>query len=103
MADDIQRRDRVKQVFQGTLEQPADERERFVRRACGDDRELQEEVESLLRAHAAAGNFAQGPAIGALARAQWSQPQNGSSAIGASSVDGISDPRAAGSRAPHRR
>ena len=39
----------------------------FVRAACGDDRELQNEVESLLAAHAAAGGFAEGPAIEGLA------------------------------------
>ena len=53
-------------MFQDALEQPADERERFLRRACGDDRELRGEVESLLLAHAAAGSFAQRPAIEAL-------------------------------------
>jgi len=66
MADDIQRWNRVKQVFQDALEQPADERGRFLRSACGGDRELQGEVESLLVAHAAAGSFAQRPAIEVL-------------------------------------
>ena len=66
MVDEAQRWDRVKQLFQDALERPADERGIFVRAACGDDRELQSEVESLLVAHAAAGSFAQGPAIEAL-------------------------------------
>ena len=82
MVDDAQRWHRVKQVFQDALERPADERERFVRSACGDDRELQGEVASLLLAHAAAGNFAQGPAIagftpsvgGALLNEAWAEP-----------------------------
>ena len=49
---------RVKAVFQSALEQPADLRSSFVIEACGDDRPLQIEVESLLRAHDAAGTFA---------------------------------------------
>ena len=83
MVDDAQRWHRVKQVFQDALEQPADERERFVRSACGDDRELQGEVESLLLAHAAAGSFAQGPAVAgftpsvgdALLDGAWAEPR----------------------------
>ena len=66
MNDDVRRWNRVKQVFQDALERPVDERGPFVRAACGDDRELKGEVESLLVAHAAAGSFAQGPAIEAL-------------------------------------
>jgi serine/threonine protein kinase len=67
MDDHVRRWNRVKQVFQDALERPADEHERFLHSACGDDRELRGEVESLLLAHAAAGNFAQGAAIEALA------------------------------------
>ena len=67
MDDDVRRWNRVKQVFQDALERRADERGIFVRTACGDDRELQSEVESLLVAHVAAGSFAQGHAIEALA------------------------------------
>ncbi len=66
MNDDARRWTRVKQVFQDALERPEDERGPFVLAACGDDRELKGEVESLLVAHAAAGSFAQGPAIEAL-------------------------------------
>jgi predicted Ser/Thr protein kinase/tetratricopeptide (TPR) repeat protein len=67
MDDDVLRWNRVKQVFQDALERRADKRGMYVRDACGDDRGLQREVESLLTAHAAAGSFAQGPAIEALA------------------------------------
>ena len=68
MADDIQQGwNRVKQVLQDALERPEDERGPFVLAACGDDRELKGEVESLLVAHVAAGSFAQEPAIAALA------------------------------------
>ena len=66
MNDDARRWNRVKQVFQDALERPADDRGPFVLAACGDDFELQGEVESLLVAHAAAGSFAQGPAIETL-------------------------------------
>jgi hypothetical protein len=66
MIDDAARWKRIKQVFQDALERPADKRERFLHSACSDDRELRGEVESLLLAHAAAGSFAQGPAIEAL-------------------------------------
>jgi len=67
MVDDAQRWSRVKQLFQDALEWPAGARGSFLRSACGDDRELQDEVDSLLLAHAAAGSFAKGPAIEALA------------------------------------
>jgi eukaryotic-like serine/threonine-protein kinase len=66
MIDNAARWNRVKRVFQDALERAADERGLFLRGACGDDHELQSEVESLLLAHAAAGSFAQGPAIEAL-------------------------------------
>jgi formylglycine-generating enzyme required for sulfatase activity len=66
MDDEARRWNRVKQVFQDALERPGDVRGPFVSAACGDDRELQREVESLLVAHAAAGSFAQRPAIEAL-------------------------------------
>ena len=67
MVDEARRWNRVKQVLQDALERPVEERERFLRSACGDDGALRSEVESLLRAHAAAGGFARGRAIEALA------------------------------------
>ena len=66
MNDEAPRWNRVKQVFQDALERPDADRGLFLCAVCGDDRELQSEVESLLVAHAAAGSFAQGPAIEAL-------------------------------------
>ena len=66
MNDEARRWSRVKQVFQDALERPDADRGPFLSAVCGDDRELQSEVESLLVAHAAAGSFAQGPAIEAL-------------------------------------
>ena len=57
---------RVKDVLQSALEQPAEVRAEFVMRACGSDRLLSEEVESLLTAHAHAGSFAERPALHVL-------------------------------------
>ncbi|HXC77059.1 MAG TPA: serine/threonine-protein kinase [Candidatus Acidoferrum sp.] len=83
MIDNAARWNRAKQVFQDALERAADERGLFLRDACGDDHELQSEVESLLVAHAAAGSFAQGPAIEglppsaavALRDGAWAEPR----------------------------
>jgi hypothetical protein len=49
---------RVKQILQSALDRPPEERSAFVRDACDDDRNLHAEVESLLVAHDAAGQFA---------------------------------------------
>ena len=66
MADDARQWNRVKQLFQDALGRPGGERGPFLRSACGDDRELQRKVESLLLAHEEAGSFVQGPAIEAM-------------------------------------
>jgi serine/threonine-protein kinase len=55
--------DRVKRVFQSALERSPDTRPAFLDAACGDDRSLRAEVESLLRAHEQAGSFAERPAV----------------------------------------
>jgi len=55
--------DRVKRVFQSVLEQSPDARAAFLAQACGGDRSLRAEVESLLRAHEQAGSFAERPAV----------------------------------------
>jgi eukaryotic-like serine/threonine-protein kinase len=55
--------DRVKRVFQAALEQSPAARPAFLDAACGDDRSLRAEVESLLRAHEQAGSFAERPAV----------------------------------------
>jgi eukaryotic-like serine/threonine-protein kinase len=57
---------RIKDIFHSALAVTADQREAFVREACREDAALQKEVESLLVAHAEAGNFAEDPAIAAL-------------------------------------
>jgi eukaryotic-like serine/threonine-protein kinase len=59
--------DRVKGVFQSALERSPDARPAFLDGACGDDRSLRVEVESLLRAHEEAGSFAEQAAIDHLA------------------------------------
>ena len=59
--------DRVKQVFQSALERSPETRPAFLDEACGDDRSLRAEVESLLRAHEEAGSFAEHAAVDDLA------------------------------------
>ena len=58
---------RIKELFQAVSEREPHERQAFLEGACGDDRALQGEVESLLTAHDEAGSFAERPAIEALA------------------------------------
>jgi serine/threonine-protein kinase len=58
---------RVKEVIEGALERVPSERARFVREACGGDRVLHSEVESLLNAMEQAGSFVERPALQSLA------------------------------------
>ena len=58
--------DRVKQIFQAALDRAPEERTAYLREACGDDLNLRAEVDSLLAAHAEAGDFAERPAIQGL-------------------------------------
>jgi len=57
---------RVKELFSLALERAPHERAEFLREKCGEDLVLKDEVESLLVAHAEAGEFAERPAIEAL-------------------------------------
>ena len=57
---------RIKELFQAVIERAPDERDAFLEDACGRDRVLQQQVESLLTAHAAAGDFAERPAMDVL-------------------------------------
>ena len=50
---------RVKEIFQSALDRAPGERTAFVSEACGEDRDLRAEVESLLLAHQQAGSFAE--------------------------------------------
>ncbi|MGA8489803.1 MAG: protein kinase [Terriglobales bacterium] len=60
---DAERWKRVDELLQATLQVPADEQEEFLRRDCGDDAELQQEVSSLLSSHHEADNFMDQPLI----------------------------------------
>ncbi len=42
---------RIEEVFFGALERPVEEREAYLREACGDDRALRDEVAGLLQVH----------------------------------------------------
>ena len=64
--------DRWKQVdrlLQAALEHPPAKRGEFLRRACGEDAELEREVRSLLTSREQAGSFLESPAIQLAARA----------------------------------
>ncbi len=50
-------------IFADAIDLPASERSQFLDRACGDDRALRNEVDSLLAAHQSAGEFMNAPAI----------------------------------------
>ncbi len=63
---DADRWPRVKDIFHAALARSPQERGPFLSEACQDDAALRQEVESLLAAHAAAGGFAETPAIAAL-------------------------------------
>ena len=54
---------RVEEIFHAALTQPAALRAAFLRKLCAEDHGLAQEVESMLRAHAAADEFLEQPAI----------------------------------------
>jgi eukaryotic-like serine/threonine-protein kinase len=54
---------RVEQLFYAALDEPAERRDAFLRRACGSDVELLREVKSLLTAHDAGDQLLERPAI----------------------------------------
>jgi predicted Ser/Thr protein kinase len=53
---------RLKAVFQGALEQPAETRRAWLQQACGDEDQLLRDAEALLDAHDTAGDFLEQPA-----------------------------------------
>ncbi len=57
---------RIKALFQDAVERPPQDRDAFLDQACGGDRTLQREVESLLAAHRESGDFAERPAMATL-------------------------------------
>jgi eukaryotic-like serine/threonine-protein kinase len=66
VTDDASRWHRVKGVLQAALEQAPVDQARFLDDACRGDPDLRMQVESLLIAHAAAGDFVERPAIESL-------------------------------------
>jgi hypothetical protein len=53
---------RLKVLFQGALDQPAEARRAWMKQACGDDADLLHDAEALLDAHDTAGDFLEHPA-----------------------------------------
>src|ERR1700722_7540701 len=51
-------------ILQSAMDQPPDELDEFLRKACGQDENLEREVRSLLSVEQRAGGFLQGRAIG---------------------------------------
>ena len=58
-----ERYSQVKSLFQLVLDQPADQRQAFLEKACGADRALQHEVLQLLNADSSSADFLSHPAI----------------------------------------
>src|SRR6266536_4508252 len=67
MADEKWRR--VREVFDAALSRKAEERQNFVNEACGKDKNLLAEVESLLSSHDSAQSFMETPAVAKVADA----------------------------------
>ncbi|HEY6119778.1 MAG TPA: protein kinase [Pyrinomonadaceae bacterium] len=68
---------RIDEVFQLAVKLPPERWSSFLAAACGQDRDLRAEVESLLTAHQEAGNFIAGSASDAataLLESDWQQP-----------------------------
>ena len=61
-----ERHARVGELLVDALERPADERSRFLGEACCGDELLRHEVESLIDAHEAAGDFLEIPILHAV-------------------------------------
>ena len=53
---------RISSLFEEALDQPAERRAAFLAASCGDNRELLQSVESLLRNHDRANAFLEAPA-----------------------------------------
>jgi hypothetical protein len=53
---------RLKPLFHGALDQPADRRAEWLRQACPDDEALRREAQALVDAHQTAGDFLDSPA-----------------------------------------
>ena len=63
---------RVKEVFLAAVERASpDQREAFLRQACGADEELRRQVGALLRRHDQAGSFLESPPPPTGRRSGW--------------------------------
>ena len=58
---------KVREIFDSALRRKPDERRRFVKEVCGDDKTLRAEVESLLASHDNAESFMETPAVAKVA------------------------------------
>src|SRR5215207_1925682 len=67
------------EIYHSALDLPPDRRAEFVEQACGGDHELAGEVESLLAAHADAGDFIESPPehVGALLKSVLDSSRGG--------------------------
>jgi len=73
---DSDRWKKIDSLLQAVLERTPEERDAFLRNACGADEDLEREVRSLLTAQQQAGSFLESPAIEAAARALAQQQKN---------------------------
>src|SRR4030095_12838919 len=58
---------RVREVFDAAVQQKPEERQDYINGACGDNRDLQTEVESLFSSLARSDNFLETPAVASIA------------------------------------
>ncbi len=58
---------KIREVFDATLHQPPEERRNFINKACGDDKTLLTEIESLFTSYDKFENFLETPAIAQVA------------------------------------
>src|SRR5262245_36121898 len=84
---DNDRWNHVDKLLQSTLDRPTAERDVFLRRACGGDEQLEQEVRSLLSAHDRADGFLSGPAIGVAARELIGRRSSGDDVEGIRAAD----------------
>ena len=73
---DSDRWKKIDSLLQAVLEHTPEERDAFLRDACGADEDLEREVRSLLTAQQQAGSFLESPAIEAAARFLAQQQKN---------------------------
>src|ERR1700683_1252730 len=76
---DSNRWKQVDNLLQAVLEHPPEQRNAFLRQACGGDEALEREVRSLLMSKQAAGSFLESPALEVATRAFAGEPRSGDS------------------------